>query len=562
VEILQLNGAEILLECLLEQNVDTIFGYPGGRVLPIYDALYKYKSQINHYLTSHEQGAAHAADGYARSTGRVGVCLATSGPGATNLVTGIATAYMDSTPMVAITGNVPVPMLGKDSFQEVDITGITIPITKHNFIVKNVQDLAETVRMAFHIARSDRPGPVLVDLPSDVAGALCEFSAKTPAPAQKDSPRITPSKLNEAAELIHEAKQPLIFAGGGIIAGGATEELIEFSKKIGAPVCVSAMGIGGFPASNESFVGMIGMHGTAVANTLATECDLLIAIGTRFSDRVVNNVARFATGAKVLHIDIDAAEIDKNIMTAYSLVGDVKKVLSLLNPLLNISANGAWQARRCELKNKFPNTLIQTKFALSGQYVVQRLSALAADKAIFVTEVGQHQMWACQHLSIEQPRKFITSGGLGTMGFGLGAAIGAAVANPNTPVINIAGDGCFRMNSIELATAVEYDLPVIQVILNNHVLGMVRQWQNLFFGKRYSQTSLHGKVTDFVKLAEAYGATAFNVTKPEEVDDVITKALALNKPVLINCEINEDEKVFPMVPLGAGIGQFILKEGE
>jgi len=562
VNKLQLNGAEILIECLLEQGVDTIFGFPGGRVIPIYDALYKYKDKINHYLTSHEQGASHAADGYARSTGKVGVCLATSGPGATNLVTGIATAYMDSSPMVAITGNVPVPMLGKDSFQEVDITGITMPITKHNFIVKDVNELAETVRQAFHIARSDRPGPVLIDIPSDIQTASCNFSAKTPLAAVRESTRITPQKLNEAAELIHAAKRPLIYTGGGVIASEASAELCEFAAILGAPVCVSAMGIGGFPSSNEMHVGMIGMHGTAVANTLATECDFLIAIGARFSDRVVNNANGFASGAKVLHIDIDAAEIDKNICTAYSIVGDVKKVLSLLNPLLKKQDCTEWKNRVSELKAKYPNVQREASGALEGQYVIQRLSALAADKAIFVTDVGQHQMWACLNLQIEEPRKFITSGGLGTMGFGLGAAVGAAVANPGVPVINIAGDGCFRMNSIELATAVEYDLPVIEVVINNHVLGMVRQWQKLFFGKRYSATSLHGKVTDFVKLSEAYGAVAFNVTTPEEVDDAILKALALKKPCVINCEIGQDESVFPMVPLGKGVGQFILKEAE
>lgn len=559
---MQLNGAEILLECLLEQNVNTIFGYPGGRVLPIYDALYKYKDKINHYLTSHEQGAAHAADGYARSTGKVGVCLATSGPGATNLVTGIATAYMDSSPVVAITGNVPVPMLGKDSFQEVDITGITMPVTKHNFIVKDVNDIADIIRQAFHIARSDRPGPVLVDIPADVAMAMCNYSAKQPAPTQRESARLTPQRLNEAAWLIHESKRPLIYAGGGVVASGASEELVEFADLISAPVCVSAMGIGGFPSSNDANVGMIGMHGSAVANTLATECDCLIAIGARFSDRVINNASRFATGAKIIHIDIDAAEIDKNIDTYHSLVGDIKKVLSLLNPLLQNQERPEWTARLNELKTQFPNVQRECSGALQAQYVIQRLSAIAADSAIFVTEVGQHQMWACQNLQIEQPRRFITSGGLGTMGFGLGAAIGAAVANPDTTVINISGDGCFRMNNIELATAVEYDLPLVEVIINNHVLGMVRQWQTLFFGKRYSQTSLHNKVTDFVKLAEAYGATAFNVTKPEDVDDAIKQAIALKKPAVINFEIGEDESVFPMVPLGAGIGQYILEAGE
>ncbi|MCL1842536.1 MAG: biosynthetic-type acetolactate synthase large subunit [Defluviitaleaceae bacterium] len=557
---MQLSGAEILLECLLEQGTDTIFGYPGGAVLPIYDAIYNYKGKINHYLTSHEQGAAHAADGYARSTGKVGVCLATSGPGATNLVTGIATAYMDSSPIVAITGNVPVPMLGKDSFQEVDTTGITMPITKHNFIVKDVKELADTIRQAFFIAKSGRTGPVLVDIPKDVATAECSFSKKKPEITVKESAEITTQKLNEAAELIHAAKKPLIYAGGGVIASNASNELVEFSKLIGAPVCVSAMGIGGFPASNKSHVGMIGMHGTAVANTLATECDFLIAIGARFSDRVVSNAKRFAIGAKVLHIDIDSAEINKNIATTYSLVGDVKEVLKQLNPRLNENSRNEWQARVAELKQEFPLGY-KDNGLLKPQYIIQRLSALAADKAIFVTEVGQHQMWSCHYLQIERPRKFVTSGGLGTMGFGLGAAIGAAVANPNTPVINIAGDGCFRMNNIELATAVEYDLPVIEVIINNHNLGMVRQWQTMFYDKRYSQTSLHSKTTDFIKLAEAYGAAAFNVTTPAEVDDAIKNALALGKPVVINCEVGDDDKVFPMVPPGSGIDQYIL-EGE
>ena len=557
---MQLNGAEILLECLLEQGVDTIFGYPGGAVLPIYDALYKYQDKIRHYLTSHEQGAAHAADGYARSTGKVGVCLATSGPGATNLVTGIATAYMDSSPMVAITGNVPVPLLGKDSFQEVDITGITLPITKHNFIVKDVKDMAETIRQAFNIARSGRPGPVLVDIPRDVAVSPCNFSAKQAAPAQYENARITPQKLKEAAKMLRASERPLIYAGGGVIASGASRELLEFAELTGSPVCVSAMGIGGFPASNDAFVGMIGMHGTAVSNSLATECDLLIAIGARFSDRVVSNAKRFATGAKILHIDVDPAEIDKNILTSHSLVGDVKKVLSLLNPLIKKHERTEWQNRVTELKAALPHSYKESAL-LKPQYIIQRLNALAADKAIFVTEVGQHQMWACQYLKIERPRQFVTSGGLGTMGFGLGAAIGAAVANPNTPVINIAGDGCFRMNHIEIATAVEYELPVIEVIINNHNLGMVRQWQTLFYDKRYSQTSLHGKTTDFIKLAEAYGAAAFNVTTPEEVDDAITKALALKRPVIINCEVGDDDKVYPMVPPGAGIDQYIL-EGE
>ena len=557
---LQLNGAEILLECLLEQSADTIFGYPGGSVLPIYDALYKYRDKITHYLTSHEQGAAHAADGYARSTGKVGVCIATSGPGATNLVTGIATAYMDSSPMVAITGNVKVAALGKDSFQEVDTTGITMPITKHNFIVKDVTKLADTIREAFHIARSGRPGPVLVDIPKDISEAECNFSKKMPMAAIRENERIASQRFDEAAKLINESKKPLIYAGGGVIASEATAELREFAKRVGAPVCVSAMGIGGLPASDPAHVGMIGMHGTAVANSLATECDLLIAIGARFSDRVVGNPARFAKHAKVLHIDIDHAEINKNVITAFSLVADVKRVLSFLNPLVKEIERTEWNSRVSEFKAKFPLKYKEQSGLLKPQYVIQRLSANAPEGTIFVTEVGQHQMWSCQYLQIQRPRRFLTSGGLGTMGFGLGAAIGAAVGNPGTSVINIAGDGCFRMNHIEIATAVEYELPLVEVIINNHALGMVRQWQTMFYDKRYSQTSLHGKTTDFIKLADAYGAAAFNVTKPQEVDDAIQQALALKKTAIINCEVGEDEKVFPMVAPGSGIDQFVLED--
>ena len=555
---MQLTGADILLECLLEQGTDSIFGYPGGAVLPIYDALYKYRDKITHYLVSHEQGAAHAADGYARSTGRVGVCLATSGPGATNLVTGIATAYMDSSPMVAITGNVALPMLGKDSFQEIDITGVTMPITKHNFIVKDVNTLADTIRRAFQIAKQGRPGPVLVDIPKDITVAMTEYTYKSPEPIIKDASRLTPKALEEAIRILQDSKKPLIYAGGGVIASEANQELLEFAKQLSAPVCVSAMGLGGFPYSNEQFVGMIGMHGTATANTLATECDCLIAVGARFSDRVISNISRFAPHAKVIHIDIDPAEINKNIFTAHSLIGDVKTVLTQLNKLLRPTVRTEWLERTGILKAKYPLSYTKKEDELKPQYIIERISALAAGKAIVATEVGQHQMWACHYLQVEAPRRFLTSGGLGAMGFGLGAAIGAAVANPGTTVFNIAGDGCFRMNNIELATAVEYDLPVIVVIMNNHALGMVRQWQTLFFDKRYSHTSLHTKTTDFVKLAEAYQAKAYNITKPSEVDGVILEAMALKKPVVINCEIGTDEKVFPMVPPGAGIDEYML----
>lgn len=550
------------MECLLEQGVDAIFGYPGGQVLPIYDALYTYGDRIKHYLTSHEQGAAHAADGYARSTGRVGVCLATSGPGATNLVTGIATAYMDSSPIVAITGNVPVPLLGKDSFQEVDITGITMPITKHNYIVKDIRELADTVRKAFYIARHGRPGPVLIDIPKDVTTQTCAYERQPPLPVDRITKFLSASDLQSAADLIAASEKPLVYSGGGVIAADASTELVEFIERADAPICVSAMGLGGVPASNARFTGMIGMHGTGASNTLATECDLLIAVGARFSDRVISNVKRFAPNAKIIHIDVDPAEINKNVATVQAVVGDVKLALAQLNALLSSQQHDAWMARVNALKAAYPLTYKANGYALQPQYVIERIAALAGDDAIIVTEVGQHQMWACQHVPVEKPRSFITSGGLGTMGFGLGAAIGAAVANPGKTIVNIAGDGCFRMNCIEIATAVEYDLPVIIVVINNHALGMVRQWQTLFFDKRYSHTSLHGKSTDFVKLAEAFGAAAWNATTPDEVDTALRAALKLGKPAVINCEIHEDEKVFPMVAPGAGIDQFVTREIE
>lgn len=555
---MQLKGAEILLECLLEQGVSDIFGYPGGAVLPIYDALYKYQDKITHYLTAHEQGAAHAADGYARATGRVGVCLATSGPGATNLVTGIATAYMDSQPVVAITGNVPLPLLGKDSFQEVDIAGITMPITKHNFIVKDVRDLADTIRRAFAIAQSGRPGAVLVDIPRDIQVAEVKFDSRPPLPIEPITSGLTREMVDKAIEMLLMAQRPLIYAGGGVVSAGASNELTQLAELLDAPVCVSAMGKGGFPASHHAFVGMIGMHGTATANTLATECDLLIAVGARFSDRVVSNVQRFAPHAKILHIDIDPAEINKNVLTTHSLIGDVKIALSRLGEALQVQKRSEWQDRMQNLKKKYPLAYDKTDGLLRPQYIIERINALAND-AIITTEVGQHQMWACQYIQTEHPRQFLTSGGLGTMGFGLGAAIGAAIGTGKT-VFNIAGDGCFRMNNIELATAAEYGVPVIEVILNNHALGMVRQWQTMFFDKRYSHTSLDTKTTDFVKLAEAYQVAAFHVVRPEEVDDAILAALALKKPAVIHCELGADDKVFPMVPPGRGIDEYVLHE--
>ena len=543
-----LNGSEILVECLKEQGVDTIFGYPGGSVLNIYDALYKHKNEIKHYLTSHEQGAAHAADGYARATGKVGVCLATSGPGATNLVTGIATAYMDSIPMVAITGNVALPLLGKDSFQEVDIAGVTMPITKHNFIVKDVNKLADTVRKAFYIAKEGRPGPVLIDITKDVTANFAEYERKEPKKVKRITENITEEDIKKALELINSSDKPFVYAGGGIISSEASDELSEFIDKIDAPICLSAMGLGGIKSSNERFTGMIGMHGTQTSNLLVNECNLLIAVGARFSDRVATNIAKFAPNAKVLHIDIDAAEINKNVNTYSSIIGDCKEILKILNKRVEKRKHKEWMEKVIKYKKEFPLKYDQGK-ELKPQYIMERISAITKGEAIITTEVGQHQMWACQFIDYERPRSFLTSGGLGTMGYGLGAAIGAKAGCPDRVVFDIAGDGCFYMNNIELATSVANDLPVIVVLINNHVLGMVRQWQNMFYDARYSNTVLD-KATDFLKLAEAYKAVPFNVTKPEEVDDAIKKAIELNKTCVINCEIDIDEKVLPMIPAG------------
>lgn len=558
---MKINGSEILVECLKEQGVDVIFGYPGGSVLNIYDALYKHRDEIKHYLTSHEQGAAHAADGYARATGKVGVCLATSGPGATNLVTGIATAYMDSVPIVAITGNVSVPLLGKDSFQEVDIAGITMPITKHNFIVKDVKELADTIRRAFYIAAEGRPGPVLVDIPKDVTAAVCDYEFQAPQPpvqAKRKRNRVRTRDLEHAAQLIMNSVRPLIYGGGGIIMANAAPELVHFVEKIDAPICLSAMGLGGYPASNERFTGMIGMHGTVTSNVAATECDLLIAVGARFSDRVISNVKRFAPNARILHIDIDPAEINKNVVAYHSVIGDTKEILSRLSCALEPQRHSEWMERIKTLKKDHPLKYVKDG-TLKPQYIIERIGELAGPDAIITTEVGQHQMWACQYIKYEKPRHFITSGGLGTMGYGLGASIGASIGCPDKVVFNIAGDGCFRMNNIELGTAVEYNVPVIIVIINNHALGMVRQWQNMFYDKRYSHTTLN-KTTNFVKLAEAYQAEAFQITRPEEVDEVIKKAMSLKKTVVINCEVTSDEKVLPMVPTGAGIDEMVTED--
>lgn len=548
---MQLTGAEIVVECLKEQGVDTVFGYPGGTILNVYDALYKHSNEIRHILTSHEQGASHAADGYARATGKTGVCLATSGPGATNLVTGIATAYMDSVPMVAITCNVVLPLLGKDTFQEVDIAGVTMPITKHGYIVKDVAILAETLRKAFKIAKSGRPGPVLVDITKDVTANVYEYEPEVirQEPKQKC---YTEADIEKALTLIKEAKRPYIYVGGGAVISEASEEVMEFAKKLEAPVCDTLMGKGAFDGHDALYTGMIGMHGTKTSNLGVSECDLLVALGARFSDRVVGNAAKFAEKAKVLHIDIDAAEINKNIHADASVIGDLKEILTEINEKMPQMDHKDWIRHIQEMKEKYP--LNYNKDVLSCPYVMEEIDRITDGKAIISTDVGQHQMWAAQYYKYTKPRTFLSSGGLGTMGYGLGACIGAKVGKPESLCINIAGDGCFRMNMNELATASRYDIPIIQVVINNHVLGMVRQWQTLFYDHRYSQTVLNDKV-DFCKVAEALGCEAIRVTEKEEFAPALEKAIARKAPVLIECVIPEDDKVFPMVPSGAAISE-------
>ncbi len=548
---MQLNGAEIVVECLKEQGVDTVFGYPGGTILNIYDELYKHSDEIRHILTSHEQGAAHAADGYARATGRVGVCLATSGPGATNLVTGIATAFMDSIPVVAITANVTLPMLGKDSFQEVDIAGVTMPITKHGYIVKNVEELADTLRRAFTIAKSGRPGPVLVDITKDVTAAVCEYTPKSPE-ERKPVYRCTEEELQQAAEQIMSARRPFIYLGGGAIASGAYEEVAEFAELIDAPVCDTLMGKGAFNGRSPRYTGMIGMHGTKTSNLGVSRCDLLIALGARFSDRVIGNPKKFAENAKIIHLDIDAAEINKNIRADVSLVGDLKLVLKELNGRITPQKHEEWMQEIMDLKAAYPLKYDDSR--LSCPYVMETIDKVTHGEALITTDVGQHQMWAAQYYCYTKPRTFLSSGGLGTMGYGLGACIGAQLGQPDKLCINIAGDGCFRMNMNELATASRYNIPIIQVVINNHVLGMVRQWQTLFYGKRYSQTVLNDSV-DFCKVAEGLGCGAIRVTEKEQMEPALREAIAMKRPVLIECVIPEDDKVFPMVPAGAPIAE-------
>ena len=548
---MQLTGAEIVVECLKEQGVDTVFGYPGGTILNVYDALYKHSDEIRHILTSHEQGAAHAADGYARATGRVGVCLATSGPGATNLVTGIATAYMDSVPVVAITCNVNLPLLGKDTFQEVDIAGVTMPITKHGYIVKDVTKLADTIRKAFRIAREGRPGPVLVDITKDVTANTCEYEKREPLPF-KNPCKYTDADIEQAITLMKAAQRPFIYVGGGAVISEAYKEVRELAEILDTPVCDTLMGKGVMDGHDPKYTGMIGMHGTKASNFGVSECDLLIALGARFSDRVVGNAAKFASGAKILHIDIDAAEIDKNIKTTASVVGDLKEILTTINEKLPKQQHTEWMAHIEELKEKYP--LSYDPSELSCPYIMQEIDRITKGEAIITTDVGQHQMWASQYYTYTMPRTFLSSGGLGTMGYGLGACIGAQLGQPDKICINIAGDGCFRMNMNELATASHYNIPIIEMVINNHVLGMVRQWQTLFYGKRYSQTVLSEQV-DYCMVAKGLGCEAIRVSKKEEVDAAIQKAIDLKRPVLIECIIPEDDKVFPMVPAGAPISE-------
>ena len=552
-----LNGSEIIVECLKEQGVDTVFGYPGGAILNVYDALYKHSDEITHILTSHEQGASHAADGYARATGKVGVCFATSGPGATNLVTGIATAMMDSIPVVAITCNVTLPLLGRDSFQEVDIAGIVMPITKHSFIVKDVKDLASTLRRAFRIAKEGRPGPVLVDITKDATANECDYIKETPKPIERVTDTITEEDVECAAAMIKEAKKPYIFVGGGVIASEASEELKRFVKKVDAPVCDTLMGKGAFDGSDPHYTGMLGMHGTKTSNFGVSECDLLITIGARFSDRVTGNTQRFAKNAKILQFDVDAAEINKNIHTDASVIGDALEILKRVNAKLDQLDHSEWLAHLKEYEEKFP--MRYRKDVLNGPYIMEKIYDITKGEAIISTDVGQHQMWAAQFYKFKEPRQLITSGGLGTMGYGVGACIGAKMGNKNRVCVNVAGDGCFRMNMNEIATATRYNIPIIQIVINNHVLGMVRQWQTLFYGKRYSNTVLDDSV-DFVKIAEGMGAKAYRATTVEEFENALKDAIALNIPCVIDCQIDQDEKVFPMVPANTAISEVFSEE--
>lgn len=553
------NGSEIILECLLEHNVDTIFGYPGGSVLNIYDALYDYKDKITHILTAHEQGATHAADGYARSTGRPGVALVTSGPGATNTVTGIATAYMDSIPLIVISGNVATPALGLDSFQEVDITGVTMPVTKHNFIVKDVAQLADTLRRAFKIATSGRKGPVLIDVPKDVTAAECEYVPAQPS-VPEPSVASDDNEFRKAVELICQAQRPMIYTGGGAIASeGAAQQIKQFASLADAPVASSLMGQGSFDNFDPKYIGMLGMHGSRTSSLAVTNCDLFIAIGTRFSDRVTLDVQKFAPHAKILQIEIDPAEVNKNIRVSATLIGDVAKILGTLNQMLQPCDHSLWmqQVERWK-KEHCRQRQMSASNGVTPQQIIETLCELTNGEALIATEVGQNQMWAAQYYQFRRPRQFLSSGGLGTMGYGLGAAIGAQTAHPDKKVINIAGDGSFQMNCNELVTLAKYHIPVVELVLNNQVLGMVRQWQRLLYNKRFSQTTLDRPI-NYIKLAEAYGIQGMRIQSPDQIQGVLTQALSCGRPVLIEAQIDRDINVLPMVPAGGDINCPIME---
>lgn len=543
---MKLNGSQIIIECLKEQGVDTIFGYPGGAILNVYDEIYKHP-EIHHILTSHEQGASHAADGYARATGKVGVCMATSGPGATNLVTGIATAMMDSIPIVAITANVGTAGLGKDSFQEVDIAGVTMPITKYSMIVRKKEDLADCIRKAFYIAKSGRPGPVLVDVPKDITAAITDYKPAKPEEIKPDTSKLTEEDLNHAARMINKAKRPYIFVGGGAVASNAAEEVRVFAHKIHAPVTDTLMGKGVYPGTDDLYMGMLGMHGSKGSNLLLYKCDLLIVLGTRFSDRCAGSPRTFAGQAKILQIDVDAAEINKNVKVDASVTGDLKTVLNRLIPMVEEKKNEDW-LKIVRDEQKLSRDKVDEQ-SLNGPFLVKTVYEMTKDQAIITTDVGQHQMWAAQHYKYTEPRELLTSGGLGTMGYGLGAAIGAKIGRPDKLVVNMTGDGCFRMNMAELATISRNDLPIIEIIFDNTVLGMVRQWQNLFYGKRYSNTILQDKV-DYVKVSEGLGVKGYAVSTPDQFRSALKEALESGHAAVIDCRIDPDEKVFPMIPAG------------
>lgn len=551
---MRLTGAEVIIECLLEEGVDTVFGYPGGQVIPLYDAIYEYKGRIRHILTAHEQGASHAADGYARSTGKVGVCIATSGPGATNLVTGLATAYMDSSPVVAITGNVPLSLLGRDSFQEVDISGITMPITKHNYIVKDIEELADTVREAFRIAREGRPGPVLIDVPKDLQVGTVEYERKESEKVLPRVDRLEEKDIDRAVEMLKAAKRPMFYIGGGVIRSDASEELNKFLEKVDAPCCSTLMGLGSVSADNPRFTGMVGMHGTKLSNMSVNMCDLLVVIGARFSDRVISNGSTFARQAKVLQIDVDPAEINKNIYSHQHVIGDVKVILEKLLHRTPQLSHEEWMKVIEDNRRRFPLRI--TTESRRSREILAALERVLPEDNIISTEVGQHQMWAAQYLKSIRPRRYLTSGGLGTMGFGTGAAIGAQVSHPEARVVNIAGDGSFRMNCNELATIARYRLPIIILVMNNHCLGMVRQWQTLFYDKHYSETTLDTPI-DWVALANAYGVKGMRLSADDDPEAVLKAAVELGEAVVVDCEIPTDDKVYPMVAPGASISDMI-----